>query len=170
MTPAFLHGSTAARPVSVCRVRQQAQGQGRRGPANRSAVPGNMRAQVPRSGRRRRNRCRVYKGQRRRCAPSRANVWSVRRRGAGAPRSTSATADSPPFRGSRHARALRRRCCALTCRSSGDPLRQPPLGRSKPWCKLSLRGQAAPASAVALAPTLGSTKPPSFTPCLVEST
>ncbi len=47
--------------------------------------------------------------------------------------------------------------CGLTPRSSGDPLRQPPLGRSRSWCKLSFRGQAASASTVALARTLGST-------------
>ena len=40
----------------------------------------------------------------------------------------------------------------------GDPLRQPPLGRSRHWCKLSFRGQAASASTAALARTLGRAK------------
>ena len=38
-----------------------------------------------------------------------------------------------------------------------DPLRQPPLGGSRPSCKLSLRRQAASASTVGLARTLGRT-------------
>jgi len=47
----------------------------------------------------------------------------------------------------------------LTLRSSADPLRRPPSGRSRPSCKLSFRGQPASASTVGLAQTLGSTKP-----------
>ncbi len=40
-----------------------------------------------------------------------------------------------------------------------DPLRQPPLGRSRPCRLSSFRGQAASASTVALARTLGCTNP-----------
>jgi len=43
----------------------------------------------------------------------------------------------------------------LTPRSSADPLRRPPSGRSRPWLRLSFRGQPASTSTVRLARTLG---------------
>jgi len=51
----------------------------------------------------------------------------------------------------------------LTLRSSADPLRQPPSGRSRPWLRLSFRGQPASTSTVGLAQTLGVTQTPTAT-------
>jgi hypothetical protein len=93
----------------------------RASPARAGQQKCRSRQQVARPGRLRRSRIRIYKDERRRCAPSRANVWSVCRRGARAPRSASATTDLPPIRASRHTCAPRLRCCALTGRSRRRP-------------------------------------------------